>query len=241
MQQFEAVFISDLHLHPEMPEITERYRDFLAWAQTRTKALYILGDFFHVWAGDDTQTTWSHSILDALRQLNDVGVSIFFMPGNRDFLLTARYLQRFHIQFLSKPTVIRLGQQSVLLAHGDEYCTQDKPHQYFRILTRNHWFSSFFLRIPKWIRVRITDGVRNQSEIKHHKHPKLVETIPKAWIHALCKHQAQIVIHGHTHIPKHEVYCIDENRYDQYILSDWDKAPKLLGFDKSEGFIFIQK
>ena len=106
----EAVFISDLHLHPDMPEISKRFDEFLAWAKQHTKHLYILGDFFHVWAGDDTANPWSDSVLSKLNALHQSGISVSFMRGNRDFLVGEQYLKQSGINVLAEPTIVSFGE-----------------------------------------------------------------------------------------------------------------------------------
>lgn len=231
----EAVFISDLHLHPKRQDIAEQFKSFLNWALSHTKNLYILGDFFHVWAGDDTHDAWSDDILNQLAFLIKKGINVYFMSGNRDFLLGARYLSQVGVQVLKEPTVITLGQERVLLVHGDRYCTEDKAHIWFRRLTRNAWFKPLFLMIPKKIRMSVVHGVRARSEMQLRGKAMRVETVPTTVIKHLKRMGTRVVIHGHTHNPCHQKFSVNDIVYEQYILSDWDVLPTILCYNKSLG------
>ncbi len=136
----EAVFISDLHLHPDDKNIQNRFNQFISWAQNKTKSIYILGDFVHVWPGDEALDFWANSIIKQLNSLADLGIKLYFMPGNRDFLMGSSFLNKAHMQYLPDPTPISIGETIVLLSHGDRYCTRDKSHQWLRRLTRNDIF-----------------------------------------------------------------------------------------------------
>lgn len=234
----DAVFISDLHLDPNIPEISKRFDDFLAWVAVRTQALYILGDFFHVWAGDDTSNAWSDGIADQLAKLSAQGVAVYLMRGNRDFLLSHAFAARASSTLLEEPACIELGGQRVILTHGDRYCTQDKAHQWFRRLTRNRWFSNFFLKIPPYFRIRIVTGVRAHSQNNPRKQPEIMDVVPTALLNHLKKLQANTMVHGHTHKPGLTSHQRDGQRYQQYVLSDWDVAPAILCYNKTSGFYF---
>jgi len=233
----EAVFISDLHLDPNIPEISKRFDDFLTWVAPRTRALYILGDFFHVWAGDDTSNAWSDAIADQLAKLRTHGVKVYLMRGNRDFLLGRVFAARALSTLLDEPTCIELGGRRVMLTHGDRYCTQDKAHQWLRRITRNWWFVAFFLRIPKYFRAKIVAGVRARSASNSRKPLEIMDVVPASLIAHLKKNQANIMVHGHTHKPGLTLHKRHDQTYEQYVLSDWDATPSILIYNKTSGFI----
>jgi UDP-2,3-diacylglucosamine hydrolase len=234
----DAVFISDLHLHPDMPDILKRFDVFLNWVEKRTRVLYILGDFFHVWAGDDTSNAWSDSIAARLALLSKQGVQVYFMRGNRDFLLGNDFCKRAQLTLLEEPARIILGTQDVLLVHGDRYCTDDRAHQWFRRVTRNRYFIAVFKMLPKWLRIQIVMGVRSKSEKNTRKKPEIMDVVPAALVGHLKQCGVQVVIHGHTHKPGVTEYHVDDVCYQQYILSDWDAMPSILCYNKSNGFYF---
>lgn len=234
----EAVFISDLHLDPNIPEISKRFDDFLVWAASHTRALYILGDFFHAWAGDDTSNAWSDTIADQLATLHEQGVAVYLMRGNRDFLLGRAFACRASSVLLDEPACIELGGMRVMLTHGDRYCTQDKAHQWFRRLTRNRWFSTIFLNVPRHVRERMVAGVRAHSEHNSRKQPDMMDVVPEALIRDLKQHQINIMVHGHTHRPGLTVHPSADQIYKQYVLSDWDAPPTVLCYNKATGFYF---
>lgn len=234
----DAVFISDLHLSPHEPEITARFYHFIQWAAAHTRAVYILGDFFHVWPGDEALDAWSGAIADQIAWLTGQGICVYFMPGNRDFLIGKAFLERAHLILLSDPALITLGQDEVLLAHGDAYCTRDKGHQWLRRFTRNRWFAPVFLSIPYAWRANVVSRVRQRSQSHRQKPSSIMDVTPNAVLKAMQKHNTHVLIHGHTHKPGLTTHIENNVSYRQYVLSDWDDNPQILCYDKSSGFYF---
>ena len=234
----EAVFISDLHLHPEEAAIKARFDHFLAWAATHTKAVYILGDFFHAWPGDDALDEWSNSIALQLLELSSRGVAVYMMHGNRDFLLGERFFRRASVTFLPEPSMITLGSTPVLLVHGDRYCTEDKGHQWLRRLTRNRLFPWLFLRLPYSFRSRLVSELRAHSAAARHKPRTYFSIVTDVLLRHLQFFQTKTVIHGHIHQPGLLTHQQKGDVYQQYVLSDWDDNPQLLCYDNSKGFYF---
>lgn len=234
----EAVFISDLHLHPNEPLIYHRFQTFIDWAIKHVKSVYILGDFFHVWPGDEALDEWSMTIARLLSSLHDKHINVYFMPGNRDFLVGSQFIKYAHLQALPDPSIITLGNERVLLTHGDRYCINDKGHQWLRWLTRNRWFSALFLRIPYKIRKKMVSTVRYHSATHRQKSQAMLAIVVPAMLAHLDQLGVQQVIHGHIHQPKVESYCRHDKTYHQYVLSDWDDKVHLVCYDKSKGFYF---
>ena len=229
----EAVFISDLHLHPQEPAILEKFRAFVAWAAINTRSVYILGDFLHVWPGDDAIDAWTGEIIALLAQLSVQGVAVFFMPGNRDFLIGPTFLHQAKMTGLTDPHLINLGTQSVLLSHGDAYCTKDKGHQWFRRLTRNRVFKFFFLSLSSRLRRCLVTTVRQRSQDNLRKLPENMRTVADSMQAAIRSFGAQVLIHGHTHHPGRCVHQDGVNLWEEYILSDWDETPSVLCYNES--------
>lgn len=159
----DAVFISDLHLHPDEAQINARFNAFIDWAAANTRTLYILGDFFHAWSGDDGLEPWSRAIAQRLHWLSQQKVKIYYIHGNRDFLLGGQFANLAGMEILSEPTIISLHTR-VMLMHGDSYCTKDRAHQWFRRLTRNPLFIKIFLHLPLSLRNRLVHQVRQHSQ-----------------------------------------------------------------------------
>lgn len=236
--KLEAVFISDLHLHPDEEKVTARFYLFLEWASKHTQSLYILGDFFHVWPGDDGLNAWSHQIADRLNWLSTQGVAVYFMRGNRDFLVGDIFAKAANFKLLQEPYLIHFKNSSALLAHGDKYCTQDTSHQWFRKLTRNSIFPKIFLKIPFSIRTKLVQSVRSISQNNRSKPLSTLKAIPEELVKELVKYQSHLIIHGHTHQPGLTKHSYNSQNYLQYILSDWDDIPAILCYDNTMGYFF---
>lgn len=236
----QAVFISDLHLHPLEIVITERFNRFIQWAADNAKNVYILGDFFHVWPGDDALDAWSESITSQLSWLASQGVNLYFMPGNRDFLVGERFAQLASLTILKEPAVITLGTTNVMLVHGDRYCTQDKGHQRLRRLTRNALFPPLFLRLSYKFRHQLVNKVRNHSQANRRKAAASMDIVAPVMLAHMQQLHVNVLIHGHIHKPgltTHEYFSV---KYKQYVLSDWDDNPQLLCYNGSKGFYFVR-
>jgi UDP-2,3-diacylglucosamine hydrolase len=234
----EAVFISDLHLHEDAIDITERFYSFTDWAAHHTRAVYILGDFLHVWPGDDAFDNWSRSIAARLAWLVDQGIEVYFMPGNRDFLLGNQFYSLAKTHPLDDPTIIELQGQRILLVHGDRYCTQDTSHQWLRRLTRNSIFHWIFLHLPYQWRSRIVYSVRQHSQLNIHKSIGKMGIVAKTMLTHMDRMHVNVVIHGHIHKAGLTVHQSHNRSYQQFVLSDWDDKPSLLCYDKANGFYF---
>ena len=234
----DAVFISDLHLHPDEAAITERFHQFVTWAATNTRTVYILGDFFHAWPGDDAFDTWSGSIADRLAWLAAQGVTLYFMPGNRDFLLGDGFAKRAGVTILTEPSIITLGNQPVLLVHGDRYCTLDKGHLWLRKLTRNRIFPKMFLRLPLAFREGVVNKVRQTSQDNRNKSLSQMDVVASVMLEHMQRLKVNMVVHGHTHKPGMTTYDYNGASYQQFILSDWDDNPLIMCYNEPLGFYF---
>lgn len=235
----DAVFISDIHLHPNDDHINQRFNSFLEWAiANQVHSIYILGDFFHVWSGDDLMDEWSKEIAYKIASLTDHNIKVYYLHGNRDFLIGEQFCRLAKMTLLPDPHVICFEEQPILITHGDQYCTKDKGHQFLRQLTRNRWFAPLFLSIPKKIRKKIVTGFRRQRAGAKGKPLSQLEIVKDVMIQDMKKHNCQIIIHGHIHqagLTKHQE---KSGLYQQYVLSDWDDTPSYLCYYKSKGIFF---
>lgn len=234
----DAVFISDLHLHPQDLAIQARFEYFIQWALQHVRRVYILGDFFHVWAGDDALDDWSRGIAEKLALLHAKGIDVYLMVGNRDFLIGKAFAQLASVTLLQEPTVIELGDHKVLLVHGDAYCTADKSHQFLRRLTRNVLFPALFLRLPLTCRQKIVSFVRKKSQLRRPKPRAQMNIVVASMLEHLQVMQVQHVIHGHIHQPGVTTHTLQGKKYQQYVLSDWDDKPIPMCYHKTKGFYF---
>lgn len=234
----QAVFISDLHLHPKNAQIHQRFERFVDWAKTHTQSLYILGDFVHVWAGDDLMDDYALQIIALLESLYQAGVAVYFMPGNRDFLIGDTFLKKAHMIELHDPSVVLIDDRSVYLTHGDKYCTSDRAHQFLRLLTRNVWFKFVFLKLPASFRKYLVQSVRSYSQQKK-KTPRSFFPIDiEKLFQDMLKYQVMTTIYGHVHQCAHHIDNYQNLVYQRYVLSDWDHQIKVLCYSRNKGFEF---
>lgn len=235
----QAVFISDLHLHPQDPQIHQRFERFVDWAKVNTQSVYILGDFIHVWAGDDLIDDYALKIIELLKSLNQAGVKVYFMPGNRDFLIGDFFLKKSHMHAISDPTIISLDGMRIFLTHGDRYCTSDKPHQFLRFMTRNVWFKPLFLRFPARLRQYWVASVRNYSKEKKISARTFSPINTDKLFQDMRRHQVMTTIYGHIHQCGHHINNHHHLTYQRYILSDWDTNIQVLCYNLTKGLNFF--
>ena len=236
----EAVFISDLHLHPERPDIEQRYDRFIAWALSASvQTIYILGDFFHAWPGDDLQDNWCKEIAKKTQILKNNNIMLYYMHGNRDFLLGRQFSSQAGWKLIYEPYVTLLGENKVLLMHGDSFCSLDKAHQRFRKLTRNRWFPWFFLKLPKAWRLKMVAKVRQKS-MGSQKTSDMMDVVEEDVLSLMEQMHTPLLVHGHTHRPGVHNYERNQQQRRRYVLSDWDDKPKILCYSVPKGFYFDQ-
>lgn len=236
----DAVFISDLHLEPNRIDIQRRLNLFLNWIQAiKVKKLYILGDFFYAWAGDDSINAWSQSIANQFYFISQKEIQIFYMPGNRDFLLGRKFAKKAGWILVNEPHLITLDNKKVLLVHGDAYCTKDYSHQRFRRFTRNRLFTFLFLKLPLSYRQQLVNKVRKHSENNMITREQM-DVVEADVLHQMESLGVEQVIHGHTHQAGIHDYSTLSSKKTRYVLSDWDDNPKILCYDKAKGFYFHQ-
>jgi len=237
----EVLFIADLHLEQSNKTVNKTFETFLQTVAIETKRLYILGDFFNFWIGDDVMTEWHRGIATKLAELSQKGVEIFFMAGNRDFLLGKQFARLANCKLLADPTLIKLGEQKALLKHGDDLCTLDKRHQLFRKITRLRIVKALFLTFPQRLRLAIAQKLRRMS-YKHNKErpKKILDVVDEAVISCLEKAQSDILIHGHTHKPQVHHFKVKNSVKTRYVVGDWSDTCLYLCYDSTKGLIIKQ-
>jgi UDP-2,3-diacylglucosamine hydrolase len=225
-----ALFISDLHLCEERPATTRAFLAFLDGPARKADALYILGDLFEYWAGDDDSGAPLNTIVaNAIKSLADAGVKVHFLPGNRDFLIGTELAERASLHILLDPTAIEICGDRLLVTHGDDLCTDDAAYQAYRKQVRDpHWQAAFLLR-PLAERMAIIEGIRRQSELsKQEKSMAIMDVNPAAVEDLLRLNGYPTLIHGHTHRPKYHLHLVDGHACARWVLADWhDDAPYL--------------
>jgi len=218
-----TLFLSDLHLTPERPGAAASFRRFLNQKAPRADALYLLGDLFEAWVGDDDLALPFHAgIAAALKQLAQSGVPLYFLPGNRDFLAGPDLARAAGLALLKDPTRIDLYGSPTLLAHGDAWCTDDAQYQAFRAQVRDPGWRSEFLAKPLAERHALAAALRCRSEqAKAGKRPEIMDVNPEAIAEAFRRHAVSRIIHGHTHRPAHHHLNVDGRPCERWVLPDW--------------------
>nr|WP_199861527.1 UDP-2,3-diacylglucosamine diphosphatase [Pseudomonas sp. CFBP 13710] len=226
------MLISDLHLQEERPDITRAFLDFLGGRARSAEALYILGDFFEAWIGDDAMTPFQSSICAALRALSDGGTKIFLMHGNRDFLIGSSFCRKAGCSLLADPSMVRLNGQAVLLMHGDSLCTRDEGYMRLRRVLRNP-LTLFILRnLPLGTRHTLARKLRNESRAQTQmKAHDIVDVTPEEVPRVMCQHGVTTLIHGHTHRPAVHELQIGDLPAQRIVLGDWDRQGWVLQVD----------
>lgn len=219
-----VLFISDLHLEVERPDITRAFLHFLATRARSAEALYILGDFFEAWIGDDGMDEFQHSIARALRELADSGTRIYLMHGNRDFLIGKAFCREARCTLLRDPSLIDLGGEKILLMHGDSLCTLDAAYMKLRRWLRNP-LSLFILRnLPLATRRKLARKLRKESRAQTRmKASEIVDVTPAEVERIMRDKGVRILIHGHTHRPAVHELDIDGRSARRIVLGDWDQ------------------
>lgn len=238
----KTLFTSDIHLDSESSVITRSFLDFLAHRARGAEALYVLGDLFEAWVGDDDSSALNAQMAAAFSALADAGTSLYFMHGNRDFLLGRDYATRCKATLLEEPTVIDCHGQRMALIHGDSLCTRDVDYMKFRKMVRTERWQREFLERSLVERQMIAQQARMQSkEQSKTKATEIMDVTPQEVLNLLQTLQVNCLIHGHTHRPSIHTLRLQEainGRLDaqRIVLGSWDTQGWVLelgadGFD----------
>ncbi|CAM6387791.1 UDP-2,3-diacylglucosamine diphosphatase [Leclercia adecarboxylata] len=217
-----TLFIADLHLQTEEPAITAGFLRFLQGEARHADALYILGDLFEAWIGDDDPNPLHREIAIAIKALVDSGVPCFFVHGNRDFLLGKRYARDCGMTLLAEETVLDLYGRNILIMHGDTLCTDDTGYLAFRAKVHTPWIQTLFLALPLFIRSRIAAKMRAGSKAANSsKSMTIMDVNQQAVASVMAKHQVQWLIHGHTHRPYMHDLTVNDKPAHRVVLGAW--------------------
>lgn len=215
-----ALFVSDVHLSDALPQTTEYFLDFLSKHAIKTERLYLLGDLFEYWAGDDDcEDSYNQKIIAALRTLSDSGVKIFWIAGNRDFLVGEGFAKEAGVELLYDPTELFLKDRYFIISHGDALCTDDTNYMAFRAMVRQKEWQAAFLAKPLAERKAIILGMRKASSADQQNKSMAIMDVNRHAVSALFQqYPGAILIHGHTH--RNAIH--QEEQSLRYVLPDWD-------------------
>jgi UDP-2,3-diacylglucosamine hydrolase len=233
----DIVFLSDCHLDDKKPAIQLNLVNLLADLEGNIKSLYILGDLFEVWLGDDDPAEYFQPVLEAIKSISQNGTAVFFMAGNRDFLVGSELSSRWGFSILKEPHFLELSGKKVGLMHGDSLCIDDIDYQNFRKLVRNPDWQKTFCDKPLEERQTIAAKLRSDShEAMQQKAEVIMDVNEQAVFSAFGKYTLSIIIHGHTHRPAFHHY--NRNRI-RIVLGDWNPEPSYLRWNPESGFNLI--
>jgi len=230
-----TLFISDLHLCSGRPQSNRSFFGFLEREARSARALYILGDLFEYWAGDDDlDDPFNATVVAGLARLVASGVPTYLMHGNRDFVIGAAFARASGVTLLPDPTLLTLHGQAVLLMHGDTLCTLDLEYQAFRREARGHTWISDLLRQPLAERKAAVEALRRRSEQEKRGKPAEIMDVAPAEVEAILRRYGYPrLIHGHTHRPARHVHTVDGHACERWVLADWYQGGSYLICDES--------
>ncbi|HEX7764448.1 MAG TPA: UDP-2,3-diacylglucosamine diphosphatase, partial [Cellvibrio sp.] len=218
----QTLFISDLHLHESRPQVTRAFFHFLQTHAIHAEALYILGDFFDAWIGDDDDAELPQQVASELFALHQRGIAIYFMHGNRDFLLGEGYAKQAGMRLIPEGTVINLYGTKTLLVHGDALCTEDQDYQNFRAMVRSTQWQQQVLAQPLAARRALAAQLRDKSQSMNSlKAADIMDVTPAEVIRQMEQAKVQLMIHGHTHRPARHSLIANNKPAERMVLGDW--------------------
>lgn len=228
-----TLFISDLHLEAARPEIGEQFLAFLESEGVRADALYILGDLFEYWIGDDDPDPYYASMKEALSDLTGRGVPVYFMHGNRDFMIGESFAADTGVRLLADPTTVNLYGRPVLLSHGDSLCTDDVKYQEVRRMTRNPSWQGAMLNKSVEERRAFAKQARTDSMAHGASVEPAIADVNQAAVEALLRrHDVLTLLHGHTHRPAIHEFPLDGRPATRIVLGDWYEQGSVVRWDE---------
>lgn len=217
-----TLFISDLHLSASRPDMTDCFLRFMAEDTANIDALYVLGDLFEMWIGDDEESPFLQQIKQAFKTLTDSGIPCYFVHGNRDFLIGKRFSQQTGVQLLPEHSVVDLYGKPTLILHGDTLCIEDEAYQRYRKKVHNKFIQWLFFRIPLSKRIQIGEKFRNNSSKNNQmKSQSIMDVTASEVVRVMKEFHVVQMIHGHTHRPDIHSLTVDEKPATRIVLGDW--------------------
>jgi UDP-2,3-diacylglucosamine hydrolase len=229
-----TLIFSDIHLSPDRTELTQQVCDFLLSQTHQVRHIYILGDIFNTWLGDDVVPEEYTPFINVLQQLTQQGVKLSLMVGNRDFMLGQAFAKSVGAELINDLTYLSIAGKRILLMHGDTLCTDDVSYQRYRRIVRNRFLQWCFRHLPKSYRQNISDKIKQKSrEQKAYKSAMIMDVNTEAVTDTFEKTQADIIIHGHTHRPAiHSIHDNEHKTHYRVVLGDW--APEVSYLELSD-------
>jgi len=222
------LFISDLHLHQARPEVTDLFQEFiqsLPTLSTPNPELYILGDLFEFWIGDDYEDPLHSEIIDQLTNLVNSGIKTYLMHGNRDFFIGKDFLSKTGIELLPEPTIFSYKNKRVMLSHGDRFCIDDVEYQAYRKIVRNQDWQKEFLSYPIQKRLEILNQARDASmQSQQIKSNEIMDVNQNEVAKVIQKNDIDLLIHGHTHRPNIHTIDFNSKKSLRMVLGDWSQS-----------------
>lgn len=229
------IFISDLHLQEDDAQLLALFEQFVRTHALKAQSVYILGDLFEAWIGDDDLTAFNRHIARLLATLVTQGIHVYFMPGNRDFLLKENFCRLTGMTLLPDPTLIEAYNLKILLTHGDTLCTDDLAYQKYRRKIQNPWTVRILYALPLRIRQYLAKNLRGKSNEKlgtlANKEPYKFDVNAKALHQLFDQYAADMIIHGHTHKPSIHLLKQNDTWQQHQVLSDWHESGHYLLLD----------
>ncbi|WP_318480651.1 UDP-2,3-diacylglucosamine diphosphatase [Photobacterium leiognathi] len=217
-----TLFISDLHLSASRPDMTDCFLRFMAEDTANIDALYVLGDLFEMWIGDDEESPFLQQIKQAFKTLTDSGIPCYFVHGNRDFLIGKRFSQQTGVQLLPEHSVVDLYGKPTLILHGDTLCIEDEAYQRYRKKVHNKFIQWLFFRIPLSKRIQIGEKFRNNSSKNNQmKSQSIMDVTTSEVVRVMKEFHVDQMIHGHTHRPDIHSLTVDDKPATRIVLGDW--------------------
>jgi len=232
-----TLFISDLHLSPDLPRVTQGFLSYLKQAQGAT-ALYVLGDLFEAWVGDDNLDDYNVAVINAFRTLSDSGTRLFFVHGNRDFLLGEGFTQATGGTLLPDSQAIDAEGEHLLVMHGDQLCTSDEKYMAFRAQSRDPAWQQMMLEKPLDQRLMIANMWRMQSKaINSNKPENIMDVTPEDVVRVMQDAGVKTLLHGHTHRPDVHALEVAGQTARRMVLGDWreDSGEAITGIADAQG------
>lgn len=224
-----TLFISDLHLSPDNEALIQLTIDFLSTQTKDIDALYLLGDVFNTWLGDDIVPVEFEPLITQLQQLHQSGIKTYLMVGNRDFMMGKQLAERCGCQLIAEPMVIDLYGIKTLLIHGDSLCIDDVSYQRYRRITRNKLLQWCFLHLPVRYRQGISDKIKQKSrEQKQYKSAMIMDVNQFEVSRIMQQYDVQYLIHGHTHRPAIHAFTLANKQAYRIVLGDWENKISVL-------------
>ena len=231
------LFISDLHLSPERPDIIQLFHKFLDAKRDQISDLYILGDFVEYWLGDDDKAEGLNSIFDHLKNFSNDGHDVFLMHGNRDFLMGQDFANRCGCTLIQEPFILNSANNQVLLMHGDTLCTDDTRYQMFREMVRNKEWQKDFLAKSLEERTTLAQAMREKSKQEtKQKTDEIMDVNQQSVVNTFLENNTNMIIHGHTHRPAIHKLEISKTPTTRIVLGDWYKKGSYLEFYNIDNF-----